>query len=108
MGHGSRAAEADTPEGVTRQLRLAPEAIDDTERMQRWHAQPGAGAVAQLRVQAVLTAIRRLRNNPCLPRRGEHPGTRQLVVAGHVVIYEVHPDTGRNATVGPGQAQKVC
>jgi hypothetical protein len=28
------------------------------------------------------------------------PGTRELPVEGHRIVYEVHPDTGNNVTAG--------
>lgn len=92
---------------MTRRLRLAPEATDDIERMKRWYAHPGAGPAAQRRVRSILAAIRHLRRNPCRHRRGDHPGTRQLVIEEHVVIYEVDPDTGRDATAGDVQILRV-
>ena len=36
----------------------------------------------------------------CLYPPGDEPGTRQAFCEGHVVVYEVDPDTLDNATAG--------
>jgi plasmid stabilization system protein ParE len=101
---------------VARKLLLSDKAIDDLSAVRVWYGQPGAGRVAKRRAQAIAAAIRRLRQHPCRYARGDHPGTRQMVIEGHVVIYEVHPDTGRDTTAGdvlvlrvfgPGQLREI-
>ena len=86
---------------MPRKLRVSSEAATDIEHIQAWYSQPGAGAVAVRRVQAILAAIRRLRRHPCrYPRDDRLAGARRMVIEGHAVIYEVTPDTGRDATSG--------
>jgi plasmid stabilization system protein ParE len=92
---------------VPRRLDFAPEAADDLERLRRWHAQPGAGQAAERRMRAILAAIWRLRRTPCLHPHSVRPGTRQMVIEDHVVVYELHPDTGRNATAGDVMVLRV-
>ena len=85
---------------MPRKLRVSSEAATDIEHIQAWYSQHGAGAVAARRVRAILAAIRRLRSHPCRYPRDERPGARRMVIEGHAVIYEVIPDTGRDATAG--------
>lgn len=85
---------------MPRDLRYADRAIADLEAVVDWQTQPGSGAAAVRRVKAIRAAIERLRDVPCLHVHGEHPGTREMSCQGHRVIYEVVPDTGRNATAG--------
>jgi plasmid stabilization system protein ParE len=101
---------------MSRKLHLADKAIDDLSATRLWYRQPGAGRAAKRRTQAIAAAIGCLRQNPCRYARGDHPGTRQMVIEGHVVIYEIHPDTGRDTTAGdvlvlrvfgPGQSREV-
>jgi plasmid stabilization system protein ParE len=84
------------------------------EDILRWQSQPGSGAAAKRRAQAILRAIRRLRRTPCLHAHGDRPGTRAFSVEGHRIVYAVRPDTGSNTTAGdvtvllvfgPGQAR---
>jgi plasmid stabilization system protein ParE len=83
-----------------RTLVLAEAAIDDLEQIYRWYSQPGAGAVAARRIRAIRSAVRGVVDHPCRYRRGQHVGTRELTIQGHVVVYEVRPDTGEDATAG--------
>ena len=83
-----------------RTLVLAEDAIDDLAQVYRWYSQPGAGAVAAGHIKAIRAAVRGLVDHPCRYRRGQHAGTRELIIRGHVVVYEVHPDTGEDSTAG--------
>jgi plasmid stabilization system protein ParE len=99
---------------VPRHLRLTDDAEADLLTMRRWNTQPGAGPMAKKRVDAILNAIERLRDQPCLYPKGRKPGTRVLVCRGHCVVYTVNPDTDSSATagdvlvlrvLGPGQSR---
>jgi plasmid stabilization system protein ParE len=68
--------------------------------IRHWQFQPGSGAVAKRRVQAILRTIQGLRHHPCLYARGDLPGTREVSSEGHRIVYVVDPDTGRNADAG--------
>jgi plasmid stabilization system protein ParE len=85
---------------VPRIVRLTDEASDDLAAIRRWQTQPGSGAPAKRRVKAILAVLRRLKTMPCLYPPGDEPGTRQAFCEGHVVIYEVDPDTLDNASAG--------
>lgn len=85
---------------MPRKLRYTKEAIADLEAARGWQTQPGSGAAGIRRVQAIRAAIRRLKTMPCLHARGERPGTRELSVEGHRIVYAVNPDTNRNDTAG--------
>lgn len=100
---------------MPRTLRYTDEAVADLDGIRGWLSQPGSGATAGRRLGTILAAIRRLRRTPCLFAFGDHPGVRELSVAGHRVMYVVEPDTGRSATAGdvlvlrvfgPGQSRK--
>ena len=45
-------------------------------------------------------AIRRLGRHPYIGRRGDWLGTWMLIIQGHVVVYELQPDTGDSKTAG--------
>lgn len=99
---------------MPRRLDLARQAVVDLRAIRHWLAQPGAGHVAKRRERAIRAAIERLRRTPCIHPHGARPGTREMVIEDHVVVYELHPDTGSNATAGdvlvlrvfgPGQDQ---
>lgn len=83
-----------------RALFLSEAAVDDIAGIYRWYTQPGAGAAAARRVRAIRSAIRGLIEYPCRFRRGQHPGSRELITQNHVVVYELHPDTGDDSTAG--------
>ena len=85
---------------MPRNLDFTDEAADDLAAMRRWYSQPGAGAAAKRRAQAIVDAIERLRDMPCLPARGRRPGTREFTAQGHRIIYRVDPDTDSNTTAG--------
>ncbi len=68
--------------------------------IRHWQFQPGSGAAAKRRVQAILRTIQGLRHHPCLYARGDLPGTREVSSEGHRIVYVVDPDTGRNADAG--------
>ena len=55
---------------------------------------------AKRRVKAILAVLRCLKTMPCLYTPGDEPGTRQAFCEGHVVVYEVDPDTLDNGTAG--------
>jgi plasmid stabilization system protein ParE len=85
---------------VPRKLDYTDEAIEDLKAVRQWQTQPGCGAAALRRLKAIRAAINRLRQTPCLHAVGKQAGTRELACEGHRVIYQVNPDTGRNATAG--------
>ena len=60
---------------MPRNLDFTDEAAGDLAAMRCWYSQPGAGAAAKRRAQAIVDAIERLRDMPCLPARGRRPGT---------------------------------
>ncbi len=87
----------------------------DLGAIRGWLTQSGSGARAHRRLEAIRTAIRRLKKVPCLFAIGEHPHVRELPIAGYRVMYIVEPDTGRNDTAGdvlvlrvfgPGQSRE--
>jgi plasmid stabilization system protein ParE len=81
-------------------VELTDDAEADIGAMRRWNTQPGAGPMAKKRIKTVLAAIRQLARNPCLYAKGDIPGTREMIIEDHVVVYEVDPDTGRSRTAG--------
>ena len=85
---------------MPRVVRLAPRARHDMSAIRRWQMQPGSGAAARRRVLAILDAIDRLAEFPCLGAVGDHPGRREISCQGHRIIYRVAPDTLDNATAG--------
>ncbi len=85
---------------MTRRVQLNNEASDDFISIRRWLTQAGSGQVARRRLRAITTAIDELAVYPCRNRRGDVPGTRQRVVAGHIVVYLVYQDTGDDRTAG--------
>ena len=93
---------------MPRRLILTEDAINDLDAVRGWQRQPGSGAAGRRRVKAIPAAIRELRAAPCRFRRGDDPGTRQLTLQRHVVIYEVDPDTGENATAGDVRVLRGC
>jgi plasmid stabilization system protein ParE len=102
---------------VPRALIFAPRARNDLEAARLWLTQPGSGRAARRRLEAILVAIERLVEHPCLYPLGDHPGVRELPCAGgYRALYEVTPDTGRSETAGdvrvlrvfgPGQDRRV-
>jgi plasmid stabilization system protein ParE len=92
---------------VPRNLRLTDEAAEDLNAFYRWYTQPGAGVAAARRVQALVAAIGRLREKPCLHAVGQRPGTREMAAGGHRVVYAVTPDTGSNRTAGDVMVLRV-
>lgn len=85
---------------MPRTLRYTDEAVADLDAIRRWQTQPGSGEAAIRRVKAIRTAVRTLLDVPCLYAISDHPGLRELICQGHIVIYSLHPDTGRNDTAG--------
>lgn len=97
---------------MPRKLVYAPRAFADLDAITSWLTQPGTGHAARGRLTAIWTAIERLCQHPCLYPVGQHPGVRELPCdGGYRAPYEVHPDTGRDATAGdvrvfgPGQSR---
>lgn len=86
---------------MPRRLRFTHKALDDFDAIRRWQTQPGSGQAAIRRLTAIRTAIRRLRQHPCLYAVGDCPNVRELPCdGGYRVLYRVHPDTGRSETAG--------
>jgi plasmid stabilization system protein ParE len=83
-----------------RTVRLSDRAAQDLDAIHRWQTQPGAGGAASRRLRAIISAIRQLEEIPCLHVRGRRPGTREMSVEGHRVVYRVSADSGDNATAG--------
>jgi plasmid stabilization system protein ParE len=78
---------------MPRVVRLTPEAQGDLAAIHRWQNQPGSGARAVRRLRTIGAALRRLQSSPRLYARGAMPGTRELGIEGHRVVYQVTPDT---------------
>jgi plasmid stabilization system protein ParE len=74
---------------VVRLVRLSDEAAESLGDVERWYSQPGAGAAAARRVQAILAAIAGLSDFPYMGRAGDIEGTRELTCQGHRIIYVV-------------------
>jgi plasmid stabilization system protein ParE len=86
---------------VPRRLRFTRKALDDLDAIRGWQTQPGSGSAAIRRLKAIRTAIRRLKQRPCLYPVGGYPSVRELPCdGGYRALYEVHPDTGRSETAG--------
>ena len=83
-----------------RRLIYLPPAIEDLANIRKWYSQPGSGVAAKLRVQLIRAGIRALKKDPVVWPRGAKPGTRELHVEGHTVVYKVEPDTGLRKTAG--------
>ncbi len=93
---------------MPRALRYSDRALADLDSISRWLTQPGSGPVARRRLAAILTAVERLRLQPCLYPVGQHPGVRELPCAGgYRALYRVQPDTGRDATAGDVRVLRV-
>lgn len=93
---------------MPRELDYTDKALADLDEIGRWLTQSGAGPAARRRLTAVWAAIERLREHPCLYPIGDHPGVRELPCnGGYRALYEVHPDTGRNATAGDVRVLRV-
>jgi plasmid stabilization system protein ParE len=86
---------------MVRQIQVTDEANDDLEAMEARYTQTGAGDIARRRALSIVKSIQRLRELPCLHRRGKAPGTREMIVEGHVVIYQVDPRLCWPAGSGP-------
>lgn len=94
-----------------RRVFLSPAAVRDLQHIRDWYTQAGAGSRAKATVTRILRGIRDLARTPFLwPLRGGSDGTRQAVVAGHVILYRVSGDQAAPAgdvevvrIRGPGQ-----
>ena len=83
-----------------RLVNLAEQAAHDLANILEWQTQYGSGPAALRRIDKIRRAIAALQNFPCRYPKGEHSGTRVLTVERHVIVSEIHPDTGRNETAG--------
>lgn len=83
-----------------RRLTLARAAARDIAAARGWLTQRGAGDRAARRLAALGAAVRDLREHPCRWPAGRSAGTRERPVEGYLVVYEVTPDTGDDATAG--------
>lgn len=85
---------------MARILTVSAAALRDLEAAREWLSQPGAGAAAARRLIRIRAAVRDLKQHPCMWPEGEHSGVREYPVAGHMIMYEVSPDTGDSRTAG--------
>jgi plasmid stabilization system protein ParE len=93
---------------VPREVDYTDRALADLDAIRRWLTQPGSGPAARRKLTALWAAIERLHDRPCLYPVGQHPGVRELPCAGgYRALYEVYPDTGRNATAGDVRVLRV-
>lgn len=93
---------------MARKVVTAPKAAEDLRNARLWLLQPGSGAGARGRWNALLRARRRLADHPYSGRRNEeHEGCRVLTVSGHRIVYQVVPDTGDAATAGEVQVLRI-
>jgi plasmid stabilization system protein ParE len=77
---------------MPRRLDYTEDAIEDLKAIRGWLTQPGSGPRARRRLAAIRTAIKRLRQNPCLFSVGEYPGVRELPCdGGYRALYQVTP-----------------
>ena len=99
---------------MPRRVSLSDQAAVDLDAIYRWQLQPGSGAAAKRRLQAIRDTIGRLAHQPYIYPRGAHPSTREVSSARHRIVYVVDPDTGRNdddgevivlRVFGPGQSR---
>ena len=61
----------------------------DLNAAQRWLTQPGSGLKARLKVVRIGRALTELQFRPDRWSVGDHPGVRQRVVQGHVIVYRI-------------------
>jgi plasmid stabilization system protein ParE len=93
---------------VPRRIIYALRAREDLDAIRQWLTQPGSGSAALRRLVAIRTAIKLLRQDPCLYPGGAHPGVRELPCdGGYRVLYRVMPDTGRSETSGDVRVLRV-
>ena len=92
---------------MPRNLTISLAAAGDLETARKRFKQPGAGEAAAKRLKHIRSAIRELRQNPCTWHEGEHPGVRERPVEGHMIMYEVAPDTDDNRTAGDVEIIRV-
>jgi plasmid stabilization system protein ParE len=83
-------------------LILADPARDDLSRVRDHLTHRSAGPRATRRLHSLEAAITQLLAHPCRwPLSRHHQGVRKRSVeGGFVIIYEVSPDTGHDATAG--------
>ena len=92
-------------------MQVSGPAARDLARVRSYLTQPGAGPAAKARIEAITAAIRDLGEFPLAWPKGEAPGTRERVVAEHIIVFEVDNDIGAgDVTVlrvfGPGQNRR--
>jgi plasmid stabilization system protein ParE len=86
---------------MRRSVTIDPEAARALEAARLWLLQPGSGAGAARRWEALRRAPRNLQRYPYLgPASQDFPGRRQIVVSRYRIIYKVDPDTGDSQTAG--------
>ncbi|MBP2290391.1 type II toxin-antitoxin system RelE/ParE family toxin [Azospirillum rugosum] len=79
---------------MARRVFLSPAATRDLGIIRAWLGQPGAGPRAKERARRIARVLRSLAERPFLGHPGDEPGTRELVVEQHTIIYQVENDTG--------------
>lgn len=86
---------------MPRKVMTAPAAAEGLRAARDWLTQPGSGSVGRQKWMNVRDARKRLRDLPYAgPPSPDHPGLRDLIREGYVIVYRVAPDTGDNATAG--------
>jgi toxin ParE1/3/4 len=75
-----------------RRIRWTTEASDQLEAAVKRIHQDNPGAARRV-AQAVIDRIEQLANFPGLGRRGEVPGTRELVISPYVIVYRSTEET---------------
>jgi plasmid stabilization system protein ParE len=71
------------------QVRFAAAALEDVEAIRSYIAQDNPSAASRTAI-SLMAAIDRLSANPRLGRLGALPGTFELVIGPHVLVYEIH------------------
>jgi plasmid stabilization system protein ParE len=92
---------------LTRKVTTSKAAAEDVRAARTWLNQPGSGRRARSRFEQIRSAIKELRNTPCLWAVGDQPPYRERVAGEYVIVYEVSPDTGNNQTAGDVEVIRV-
>ncbi|MBX3483523.1 type II toxin-antitoxin system RelE/ParE family toxin [Phenylobacterium sp.] len=92
---------------MLRSLVLSDKAKAELGAAKRWLRQPGAGIRAAARLRRIAEALSDLRRHPCRWPESEHRGVRERSIEGYRILYEVTPDTGRDATAGDVHVLRV-
>ena len=86
---------------MPRKVLTAPAAAEGFRVARDWLTQPGSGLMGRRKWMNVRDARKRLRDFPYAgPPSPDHPGLRNLVGEGYVIVYRVDQDTGNSATAG--------